>query len=161
MSYGNLRDFLRDLEAAGELRRIRAPVDPVLEVTEICQRTLRAGGPALLFEHPKGSDVPLLGNLFGSTQRVARAIGRNSVEELREVGKMLAFLKEPQLPRGLKEAFEEVAAVETGAERAAAHVARWPLAANMSSRAQMWICRRCRFSTAGRRMPGGSSPSAS
>ena len=108
MSYGNLRDFLRDLEATGELRRIRAPVDPVLEVTEICQRTLRAGGPALLFEHPKGSDVPLLGNLFGSTQRVARAIGRNSVEELREVGKMLAFLKEPQLPRGLKEAFEKL-----------------------------------------------------
>ena len=108
MSYGNLRDFLRDLEATGELRRIRAPVDPVLEVTEICQRTLRAGGPALLFEHPKGSDVPLLGNLFGSTQRVARAIGRNSVEELREVGKMLAFLKEPQLPRGLKEVFEKL-----------------------------------------------------
>ena len=108
MSYGNLRDFLRDLEAAGELKRVRAPVDPALEITEICQRTLKAGGPALLFEHPKGSDVPLLGNLFGSTQRVARAIGRNSVEELREVGKMLAFLKEPQLPRGLKEVFEKL-----------------------------------------------------
>ena len=110
MSYANLRDFLRDLEAAGELRRIRAPVDPVLEITEICQRTLKAGGPALLFEHPEGSDVPLLGNLFGSTQRVARAIGRNSVEELREVGKMLAFLKEPQLPRGLKEVLEKLPA---------------------------------------------------
>ena len=108
MNYGNLRDFLRDLEATGDLKRIHAPVDPVLEVTEICQRTLRAGGPALLFEHPKGSDVPLLGNLFGSTQRVARAIGRNSVEELREVGKMLAFLKEPQLPRGFKEVLEKL-----------------------------------------------------
>ena len=108
MNYGNLRDFLRDLEATGDLKRIHAPVDPVLEVTEICQRTLRAGGPALLFEHPKGSDIPLLGNLFGSTQRVARAIGRNSVEELREVGKMLAFLKEPQLPRGFKEVLEKL-----------------------------------------------------
>lgn len=109
MKYGNLNDFLRDLEAAGDLKRIRAPIDPVLEVTEICQRTLRAGGPALLFENPKGSNIPLLGNLFGHTRRVARAIGRESVEELREVGEMLAFLKEPQLPRGLKEAFENLA----------------------------------------------------
>jgi len=108
MSYGNLRDFLCDLEAVGELKRVRAPVDPVLEVTEICQRTLRAGGPALLFENPKGSAIPLLGNLFGSTQRVARAIGRESVEELREVGRMLAFLKEPQLPRGLREVLEKL-----------------------------------------------------
>jgi 4-hydroxy-3-polyprenylbenzoate decarboxylase len=108
MNYGNLRDFLRDLEATGDLKRIRAPVDPALEVTEICQRTLKAGGPALLFEHPKGSDIPLLGNLFGTTHRIARAIGRNSVEELREVGKMLAFLKEPQLPRGLKGVLEKL-----------------------------------------------------
>ena len=108
MSYANLRDFLRDLEAAGELRRIRAPVDPVLEITEICQRTLKMGGPALLFETPKGSAIPLLGNLFGTTQRIARAVGRNSVGELREVGKMLAFLKEPQLPRGFKEVLEKL-----------------------------------------------------
>ncbi|MEK7697351.1 MAG: UbiD family decarboxylase, partial [Pseudomonadota bacterium] len=108
MSYANLRDFLRDLEATGDLKRIRAPVDPVLEITEICQRTLKAGGPALLFEHPKGSSIPLLGNLFGTTHRIARAIGRNSIEELREVGKMLAFLKEPQLPRGLKEVLEKL-----------------------------------------------------
>ena len=108
MSYGNLRDFLRDLEATGDLKRMRAPVDPALEITEICQRTLKAGGPALLFEHPKGSAIPLLGNLFGTTHRIARAIGRNSIEELREVGKMLAFLKEPQLPRGLKEVLEKL-----------------------------------------------------
>ncbi len=108
MSYGNLHDFLRDLEAAGDLRRVRVPVDPVLEVTEICQRTLRAGGPALLFENPRGSSIPLLGNLFGTTQRVARAIGHNSVRELREVGRLLAFLKEPQLPRGLKEMFDKL-----------------------------------------------------
>jgi 4-hydroxy-3-polyprenylbenzoate decarboxylase len=108
MGYGNLRDFLRDLEATGELRRIRLPVDPLLEVTEICQRTLRANGPALLFENPKDATIPLLGNLFGTSQRVARAIGRGSVEELREVGRLLAFLKEPQLPRGLKEMFDKL-----------------------------------------------------
>src|SRR3990172_10473759 len=108
MPYRSLTDFLRDLEIAGDLVRVRAPVDPVLEVTEICNRALRAGGPALLFENPKGSAIPLLGNLFGTTQRIARAVGRNSVEELREVGKMLAFLKEPQLPRGLKEVFEKL-----------------------------------------------------
>ncbi len=108
MNYGNLPDFLRDLEATGDLKRIRVPVDPVLETTEICQRTLKAGGPALLFEHPKGSDLPLLGNLFGTTQRIARAVGRNSVEELREIGRMLAFLKEPQLPRGLRDALEKL-----------------------------------------------------
>jgi 4-hydroxy-3-polyprenylbenzoate decarboxylase len=108
MKYGDLHGFIRDLEASGDLRRIRAPVDPVLEVTEICQRTLRAGGPALLFENPRGSSIPLLGNLFGTTARVARAIGRESVAELREVGRMLAFLKEPQLPRGLKEMFDKL-----------------------------------------------------
>ena len=125
MSYGNLRDFLRDLEAAGELKRIRAPVDPALEVTEICQRTLKADGPALLFEHPKGSAIPLLGNLFGTTQRIARAIGRNSIEELREVGKMLAFLRSRNCRAVLRGA-GEAAAVETGVERAAAHAARRP-----------------------------------
>jgi 4-hydroxy-3-polyprenylbenzoate decarboxylase len=108
MKYDNLHGFIRDLEAGGDLRRIRAPVDPVLEVTEICSRTLRAGGPALLFETPRGSSIPLLGNLFGTTARVARAIGRASVAELREVGQLLAFLKEPQLPRGLKEMFEKL-----------------------------------------------------
>ena len=108
MSYATLRDFLAALEADGDLKRIRLPVDPVLEVTEICQRTLRVGGPALLFEQPKGSRIPLLGNLFGTTARIARAVGRTSVEELREVGRMLAFLKEPQLPRGLGELFEKL-----------------------------------------------------
>src|SRR3990172_1641769 len=100
----------RDLQARGELKRVRVPVDPVLEVTEICQRSLRAGGPALLFETPKGSNIPFFGNLFGSTRRVARAIGSESIEDLREVGKMLAFLKEPQLPRGIKEMIEKLPA---------------------------------------------------
>ena len=110
VNYRTLRDFIAALEGQGELKRIKTPVDPRLEVTEFCQRSLRAGGPALLFESPKGSDIPLLGNLFGSTRRIALAIGRGSVEELREVGKMLAFLKEPQLPRGIKEMLEKLPA---------------------------------------------------
>lgn len=104
MAYQALGDFLRDLEASGDLKRVPLPVDPRLEVTEVCDRVLRADGPALLFENPKGATVPLLGNLFGSIRRVTRAIGRQSVEELREVGKALAFLKEPQLPRSVGDA---------------------------------------------------------
>jgi 4-hydroxy-3-polyprenylbenzoate decarboxylase len=77
-------------------------------VTEICDRTLRAGGPALLFERPKGSKIPLLGNLFGTTRRVALGMGEESVEALREVGKLLAFLKEPDPPKGMKEAWQSL-----------------------------------------------------
>jgi 4-hydroxy-3-polyprenylbenzoate decarboxylase len=108
MKFKNLREFIAHLEKLGELRRIPIPVDPRLEITEICQRTLRAQGPALLFEKPKGSGIPLLGNLFGTTRRVALAMGRESVEELREVGKLLSFLKEPQLPRGIGDAMEKL-----------------------------------------------------
>jgi len=108
MKFKSLREFIAHLEKLGELRRIPVPVDPRLEITEICQRTLRAQGPALLFEKPKGSDIPLLGNLFGTTRRVALAMGRESVEELREVGKLLSFLKEPQLPRGIGDAMEKL-----------------------------------------------------
>jgi 4-hydroxy-3-polyprenylbenzoate decarboxylase len=105
MKYADLRDFIAQLEARGELKRVRMEVDPYLEVTEICDRTLRRGGPALLFERPKGSAVPLLGNLFGTPQRVALGMGEESVAALREVGKLLAFLKEPDPPRGMKEAW--------------------------------------------------------
>ncbi len=108
MKYRNLREFIAFLESRGELRRIDAPVDPRLEITEICQRTLRTNGPALLFEHPRGSGIPLLGNLFGSTRRVALAMGHESIEELREVGRLLAFLKEPQMPSGLGDAFDKL-----------------------------------------------------
>ena len=106
MNYEDLRDFIRQLEARGQLKRIAACVDPKLEMTEICDRTLRAGGPALLFENPKGHDIPVLGNLFGTPERVALGMGAESVEALREVGKLLAFLKEPDPPRGLKEAWQ-------------------------------------------------------
>jgi len=106
VKYEDLRDFIEQLESMGELKRIRAEVDPNLEITEICDRTLRAKGPALLFENPKGSDVPLLGNLFGTPERVALGMGESNVESLREVGKLLAFLKEPDPPKGIKDAWQ-------------------------------------------------------
>lgn len=106
MHYKDLRDFIEQLEAMGELKRISHAVDPYLEITEICDRTLRAGGPALLFENPVGSAVPLLGNLFGTPERVAYGMGEDSVNALREVGKLLAFLKEPEPPKGLKDAWQ-------------------------------------------------------
>ncbi|WP_439510633.1 4-hydroxy-3-polyprenylbenzoate decarboxylase [Marinimicrobium koreense] len=108
MKYRDLRDFIHLLEQRGELKRITAEVDPYLEITEICDRTLRAGGPALLFENPKGYDIPLLGNLFGTPERVALGMGEDSVEALQEVGKLLAFLKEPEPPKGFKDAWEKL-----------------------------------------------------
>ncbi len=108
MKYKDLRDFIQQLEKQGELKRISMPVDPKLEMTEICDRTLRAGGPALLFENPVGSDVPVLANLFGTPKRVAMGMGESSVEALREVGKLLAFLKEPEPPKGLKDAWSKL-----------------------------------------------------
>ena len=105
MKYRDLRDFMRLLEARGELKRVTATVDPHLEMTEICDRVLRAGGPALLFESPTGHRMPVLANLFGTPQRVALGMGEETVEGLREVGKLLAFLKEPDPPRGMREAW--------------------------------------------------------
>jgi len=93
MKYADLREFIDQLESLGELKRVSIEVDPNLEITEICDRTLRAGGPALLFENVKGSDYPLLGNLFGTPERVAYGMGEDNTEALREVGKLLAFLK--------------------------------------------------------------------
>jgi len=108
MKYSDLREFLRALEARGELKRIQTPVSPVLEMTEVCDRTLRRGGPALLFENPVGHQMPVLGNLFGTPKRVALAMGAEDVSELREIGRLLAFLKEPEPPRGLKDAWNKL-----------------------------------------------------
>jgi 4-hydroxy-3-polyprenylbenzoate decarboxylase len=110
MGYDSLRAFIRQLELMGELKRVHTELDARLEITEVCRRTLCAAGPALLFERVKGQATPLLGNLFGTTRRVALAIGRESVAELREVGKLLAFLKEPKLPDGLRDTFEKLPA---------------------------------------------------
>ena len=108
MKYKDLREFIAALEAQGELQRISAEVDPHLEITEICDRTLRAGGPALLFENVKGHDMPVLGNLFGTPRRVALGMGQDSVAALREVGELLAFLKEPEPPKGFRDAIDKL-----------------------------------------------------
>ncbi|MFD3282643.1 4-hydroxy-3-polyprenylbenzoate decarboxylase [Alteromonas macleodii] len=108
MKYKDLRDFIHQLEAKGELVRITQPIDTDLEMTEIADRTLRAGGPALLFENPKNHDMPVLANLFGTPERVAMGMGQESVEALREVGKLLAYLKEPEPPKGLKDLWEKL-----------------------------------------------------
>ena len=108
MQYKDLRDFIAQLEQQGQLKRIATEVDPNLEMTEICDRVLRAGGPAILFENPKGSDIPVLANLFSTPQRVAMGMGEDSVEALREVGKLLAMLKEPDPPKGMKDAWNKL-----------------------------------------------------
>jgi len=108
MKYKDLRDFIQLLEKRGQLQRITAEIDPNLEMTEICDRTLRGGGPALLFENPKGFDTPVLANLFGTPERVALGMGEESVAALREVGELLAFLKEPEPPKGLKDAWSKM-----------------------------------------------------
>ena len=110
MKYQDLRDFLAQLEALGELRRITVEIDPKMEMTEICDRVLRAGGPALLFENVKGSSIPVLGNLFGTVRRVALAMGQEGdpLPALREVGELLAYLKEPEPPKGFKDAWERL-----------------------------------------------------
>jgi len=113
MKYADLRDFIRQLEAQGDLRRIRTPVSPILEMTEICDRTLRAGGPALLFENPAGGTMPVLANLFGTPKRVARGMGAEDVAALREVGELLASLKEPEPPTGLRDALGKVAMLKS------------------------------------------------
>jgi len=113
MKYSDLRDFVAKLEVRGELRRIRAPVSPTLEMTEICDRTLRAGGPALLCEQPTAGSMPVLANLFGTPQRVAYGMGAEDVAALREIGELLASLKEPEPPKGLKDALGKVAMLKS------------------------------------------------
>ena len=103
MHYRDLRDFMAQLEAAGELRRIAAPVSPHLEMTALADRVLRAGGPALLFEQPTGHTMPVLANLFGTPGRVARALGVGGLPEIRAFGEVLAQLKEPEPPHGMKD----------------------------------------------------------
>src|ERR1043165_8155815 len=98
MKYADLREFISQLEARGELKRIAVEVSPRLEMTEICDRVQRAGGPALLFERPKGHSIPVLGNLFGTVRRVALGMGGEDRTALREIGKLLAALREPTPP---------------------------------------------------------------
>ncbi|MGI9142545.1 MAG: 4-hydroxy-3-polyprenylbenzoate decarboxylase [Fluviibacter sp.] len=114
MNYKDLRDFIAQLEQMGELKRVTTPVSPHLEMTEICDRVLRQAGPAILFEHPTGFDTPVLGNLFGTVRRVALGMGQNvatdaeALTKLREIGQLLAMLKEPEPPKGFKDAWEKL-----------------------------------------------------
>jgi 4-hydroxy-3-polyprenylbenzoate decarboxylase len=112
MRYADLRGFLDGLEAQGELKRIAAPVSPRLEMTEVCDRVLRAGGPALLFEKPAGHGIPVLGNLFGTVERIGLAMGieRGTPPRpaLRDLGRLLASLREPDPPSGLRDAIDKL-----------------------------------------------------
>ena len=107
MNYADLRGFLAQLESAGELKRIGAEVSPRLEMTEIADRVLRAGGPALIFERPAGHRIPVLANLFGSVRRIAAAMGVANAGALREMGELLAHLKEPEPPKGLRDLWDK------------------------------------------------------
>ena len=112
MKYRDLRDFVTQLDQRGELKRIAVEVAPRLEMTEICDRVLRAGGPALLFERPAGFDMPVLANLFGTPLRVALGMGKDEVAELREIGHLLAVLKEPEPPRGWRDLWDKLPLVK-------------------------------------------------
>lgn len=108
LQFKDLREFIAYLEKNDELVRIKKEIDPYLEMTEICDRSLKAGGPAILFENPKGSDIPVLGNLFGTTRRVALGMGQEDPAELRNIGKLLAYLKEPEPPKGFADLWGKI-----------------------------------------------------
>ena len=103
MKYVDLRDFIAKLKINDDLKEIHTPISPILEMTEVCDRTLRAEGPALLFTNPTGFTMPVLGNLFGTPQRVAMGMGAQDISELRKIGQVLASLKEPEPPKGFKD----------------------------------------------------------
>ena len=130
MRYADLRDFIAQLESQGELRRIAAPVSPRFEMTEIADRVLRAQGPALLFEQPSDAGRnwahPVLANLFGTPRRVALGMGEDSVDALREVGALLAYLKEPEPPKGLKDAWDKLPVLRQVLNMAPREVSRAP-----------------------------------
>ena len=104
MKYRDLRDFIEQLEKRGQLQKLADPVSPRLEMTAIGDQLLRAGGPALLCTAPAGYNIPCLINLFGTPERVALGLGASSLSDLRDVGRLLAALKEPEPPKGLKDA---------------------------------------------------------
>ncbi len=108
MSYRDLRDFVAQMQSLGELKRVETEVDPRLEMTEICDRVLKAGGPAILFARPKGHTIPVLANLFGTPRRVAFGMGADSTEALRDIGTLLANLREPEPPQGVRDALDRL-----------------------------------------------------
>jgi len=108
VTYRDLRDFIAQMQSRGELKRVDAEIDPRLEITEVCTRVLRAGGPAILFEKPKGHAIPVLANLFGTPRRVAFGMGADSTDALREIGVLLANLREPEPPQGMRDALDKI-----------------------------------------------------
>ena len=108
MKYRDLRDFITQLEAIGELKRIKPAVSTRLEMTDISDRVLQKQGPALLFENAVHNDapakMPVLTNLFGTPRRVALGMGAEDVSALRDIGELLASLREPEAPKGLRDA---------------------------------------------------------
>jgi 4-hydroxy-3-polyprenylbenzoate decarboxylase len=131
LQYQDLRDFINTLEKLGELKRISVTVDPYLEITEICDRVLRQNGPALLFESPKGFNTPVLANLFGTTRRVALGMGAEDVDSLRAIGEVLAALKEPEPPKGVRDALHKLPVYKQVLNMGIRQVKRAPCQANV------------------------------
>lgn len=126
MKYADLRDFMAQLEARHLLKRIDYPVSPHLEMTVVCDRVLREQGPALLFTNPQGACLPVLANLFGTVERVALGLGEENVSALREIGKLLAALKEPEPPQGFKDAFNKLPLLKQAFNMAPKYVSNAP-----------------------------------
>ena len=126
MKYADLRDFIDQLESRGLLKRVSHPVSPYLEMTVVSDRVLRNTGPALLFTNPKDHKIPVLTNLFGTTERVALAMGEESISALREIGCLLAQLKEPEPPAGIKDAFSRLPLLKQALNMAPKYVSRAP-----------------------------------
>lgn len=131
MKYADLRDFITQLEARKLLKRIDYPVSPYLEMTVVSDKVLRAGGPALLFTHPKNANMPVLTNLFGTVERVALGMGEETIGALREVGKLLAALKEPEPPKGLKDAFSKLPLLKQALNMAPKYINNAPCQAHV------------------------------
>ena len=135
MKYTDLRDFVAQLEQQGELKRISQPVSPYLEMTELGDRVLKAGGPALWFETPQTGDTryafPVLTNLFGTPRRVAMGMGAQDISALREIGQLLAYLKEPEPPRGWRDAWDKLPLLKQVLSMAPKEVRRAPCQENI------------------------------
>ncbi len=131
MKYADLRDFIAQLEARKLLTRVQYPVSPNLEMTIISDKVLRQQGPALLFTNPLNSSIPVLTNLFGTVERVALGMGEENISALREVGKLLAALKEPEPPKGFKDAFSKLPLLKHALTMAPKYVTNAPCQAHV------------------------------
>lgn len=141
MKYSDLRDFLSQLSQRGMLKTIDYPVSPYLEMTAVCDRILKSQGPAVLFTHPKGANMPVLANLFGTVERVALGMGAENIQALRDIGHLLAALKEPEPPRGFKDAFEKLPLLKQAFNMAPKYVNKAPCQARVYEKAEVDLSR--------------------